>query len=162
MEMVLSIPALVLILALMSLIARPGIFHLMSVLGLTRWVPIARYTRAEFIKLSSSDFVLAARALGAPWHRISLRHMLPNALAPPLVTITFGVADAILLESALSLLGFGVPPPSPSWRAILKSWLENTSRWWLAVFPGLAIFSTVLAYNLLGDGIQQATDPRLR
>jgi peptide/nickel transport system permease protein len=161
-EVTMSVPTLVLILALLSIIERPGIYHLMAVIGLTRWESIARYTRAEFIRLRVSDFVVAAQALGAPWHRIMLRHILPNALAPALVAITFGIAGAVLLESALSFLGFGSPASTPSWGRVLESWRTNRECWWLAVFPGLSIFLTVLAYNLIGDGIQEATDPRLR
>jgi peptide/nickel transport system permease protein len=161
-EVTMSVPTLVLILALLSVIERPGIFHLMAVIGLTRWESIARFTRAEFLRLKSADFVVAARALGAPWHRIMFRHILPNALAPALVTITFGIANAILVESALSFLGFGGPPNTPSWGRTLESWRRNQDCWWLAVFPGLAIFLTVLTYNLIGDGFQEATDPRTR
>ncbi len=161
-EVTMSVPTLVLVLALLSIIERPGIFHLMAVIGLTRWESIARLTRAEFLRLKTSDFVVAAHALGAPWHRIMLRHILPNALAPALVTITFGIAGAVLLESALSFLGFGSPASTPSWGRVLESWRTNRECWWLAVFPGLSIFLTVLAYNLIGDGFQEATDPRLR
>jgi len=161
-EVTMSVPTLVLILALLSIIERPSIFHLMAVIGLTRWESIARFTRAEFLRLKSADFVTAARALGAPWHRIMFRHILPNAIAPALVTITFGIANAVLVESALSFLGFGSPPSTPSWGRILESWRTNQACWWLAVFPGLAIFLTVLTYNLIGDGFQEATDPRTR
>ena len=161
-ELTMAIPTLVLILALLSIVERPGIFHLMAVIGLTRWESIARYTRGEFLRLRESEFVLSARALGAPWYRIMFRHILPNALAPALVTITFGIANTILIESALSFLGFGAPPPTPSWGSTLSMWREDYTAWWLAVFPGMAIFSTILAYNLIGDGFQEATDPRLR
>jgi peptide/nickel transport system permease protein len=161
-ELTMAIPTLVLILALLSIVERPGIFHLMAVIGLTRWESIARYTRGEFLRLRESEFVVAARALGAPWYRIMFRHILPNALAPALVTITFGIANTILIESALSFLGFGAPPPTPSWGSILAMWREDYTAWWLALFPGTAIFSTILAYNLIGDGFQEATDPRLR
>jgi peptide/nickel transport system permease protein len=158
-EVMLSIPTLVLILALMSIIERPTVYHLMAVIGLTRWETIARYTRAEFLRLKESQFVLAARALGSRWHRIVFRHLLPNALTPAIVTITFGIANAILIESALSFLGFGAPPPAPSWGSILKEWLAGRN-WWLAVFPGLAVFLTVLACNMIADGVRDATDPR--
>ena len=130
-----SIPTLVLILALLSIVERPGIYHLMAVMGLTRWESMARLTRGEFLRLKERDFVLAARALGAPWHRIVFRHILPNALAPALATLTFGIASAILIESALSFLGLGAPPPTPSWGRILASWRANDSCWWLAIFP---------------------------
>jgi len=161
-ELVMCIPSLVLILALIALLDQPTIWHLMAVLGVTGWTGIARLTRGEFIKLSNAEFVTAARALGASRLRIMFRHILPNALAPVLVPITFGIAAAILTEAALSFLGFGAPPPNPSWGTLLNSGRENLQMWWLIVFPGTAIFLTVLAYNLIGEGIQEATDPRLR
>lgn len=161
-DVLLCVPTLVLILAMLSIIERPSIFHLMAVIGLTRWESIARLTRGEVMRIKSCDYVLAARALGASWSRILFRHILPNALAPAFVTIAFGIANAVLLESALSFLGFGSSPDTPSWGRTLDSWRANKECWWLAVFPGLAIFLTVLAYNLVGDGFQEATDPRLR
>jgi peptide/nickel transport system permease protein len=106
--------------------------------------------------------VTAARAAGAGPVRIMLRHILPNALAPVLVPVTFGIASAILTESALSFLGFGPPPPAASWGSLLNDGRRNLSMWWLVVFPGVAIFLTVLAYNLIGEGLQEVTDPRLR
>ncbi|KAF0165485.1 MAG: binding-protein-dependent transport system inner membrane protein, partial [Caulobacteraceae bacterium] len=133
--------------------------------GLTRWESIARYTRAEFLRLRESEFVLAARVLGVAAPRIMLRHILPNALAPIVVTLSFGIAGSIVLESALSFLGLGSDPAkSPSWGRILNEGKESlpgdAPHWWLIVFPGLAIFVAVLAYNLLGDAIQEASDPR--
>jgi peptide/nickel transport system permease protein len=161
-ELVMCVPALVLILALIAIVEHPTIWHLMLILGATSWTGIARLTRAEFMKLSNMDFVTAARALGARTPRIMFRHMLPNALAPVLVPISFGIAAAILIESGLSFLGFGTPPPNPSWGNLLNAGRSNLQMWWLIVFPGLAIFVTVLAYNLIGEGLQEATDPRLR
>jgi peptide/nickel transport system permease protein len=161
-EVVLCIPTLVLILALMAMLEKPQIYHTMAVIGFTQWTTIARLARAEFFKLRESEFVMSARALGVKPGRIIFRHILPNALAPILVPITFGIAGAILLESALSYLGFGPPPPNPSWGDLLAQGRENMQMWWLIVFPGLAIFITVLAYNLIGEGLQEATDPRLR
>ena len=161
-DLLMSIPTLILLLALLSVVERPTVGHLVLLIGLTRWETIARYTRAEFLRLRESDFVLAARALGSRWPRIVFRHILPNALAPAIVTITFGIANTVLLESALSYLGFGVPPPAPSWGSILKAWHGDTGLWWLAVFPGLAIFLTVLAYNVIGDALEEALDPRRR
>jgi len=161
-ELVMCIPALVLILALLAILERPTIWHLMAVLGVTGWTGIARLTRAEFLKLKETEFVMAARALGASRLRIMFRHILPNALAPVLVPISFGIAAAILIESGLSFLGFGAPPPNPSWGTLLNAGRSNLQMWWLVVFPGAAIFLTVLAYNLVGEGIQEATDPRLR
>jgi peptide/nickel transport system permease protein len=109
------------------------------------------------------EFVTAARASGAGTPRIMFRHILRNALAPVLVPITFGVAAAILIESGLSYLGFGASPPNPSWGTLLRSGRDSIEHmWWLILFPGLAIFLTVLAYNLIGEGLQEATDPRTR
>jgi peptide/nickel transport system permease protein len=161
-ELVMSIPSLVLILALLAVLSKPTIWHLMAVLGCTNWTSIARLTRGEFIRLRESDFVNAARAMGAGQVRIMYLHIFRNALAPVLVPITFGIASAILIESALSFLGFGAPPPNPSWGTLLNDGRSSMQMWWLILFPGLAIFLTVLAYNLIGEGLQEATDPRLR
>jgi peptide/nickel transport system permease protein len=162
-ELVLCIPELVLILALLAVVEQPTIWHIMAVIGLTHWTSIARLTRGEFIKLKQMEFVSAARALGASQTRIMFTHILRNALAPVLVPITFGIAAAILIESALSFLGFGAPPPNPSWGTVLSAGRTTIQQtWWLIVFPGAAIFLTVLAYNLIGEGLQEATDPRLR
>jgi peptide/nickel transport system permease protein len=161
-EVVLCVPALVLILALVAIIENVSTWHLMVVIGVTRWTSIARLTRAEFLKLREMEFVTAARALGAGQWRIMLRHILRNSLAPVLVPITFGIASAILIESGLSFLGFGASPPNPSWGTLLAAGRKNIqAMWWLIVFPGTAIFLTVLAYNLIGEGLQEATDPRL-
>jgi peptide/nickel transport system permease protein len=162
-EVVMCVPALVLILALVALLPRVTNLHLMLIVGVTGWTGIARLTRGEFLKLKQMEFVSAARAMGAGSWRIMFRHILRNALAPVLVPITFGIADAILIESGLSLLGFGASPPNPSWGTLLSAGRQNIqSTWWLIVFPGAAIFLTVLAYNLIGEGLQEATDPRLR
>jgi len=161
-EIVMCIPSLVLILAIIAIMEKPTIWHTMAILGMTGWTGIARLTRAEFLRLRASEFVMAARATGAGPLRIMLRHVLPNALAPVLVPITFGIAAAILTESGLSFLGFGPPPPTASWGSILNDARSNLEMWWLVLFPGLAIFLTVLAYNLIGEGLQEATDPRLR
>jgi peptide/nickel transport system permease protein len=160
-EVVMCIPTLILILAMIAIVEVPSIWHIMAVIGVTGWTGIARLTRAEFIKLKHSDFVTAAEALGAGRFRIMARHILPNALAPVLVPITFGIASAILIESTLSFLGFG-PQGSPSWGKILNEAPSHLGMWWLVVFPGGAIFLAVLAYNLIGEGLQEATDPRLR
>jgi peptide/nickel transport system permease protein len=161
-EVVMCVPALVLILALLAILEKPTIWHMMAVLGCTGWTSIARLARGEFLKLRESEFVTAARALGATHRRIMFRHMLPNSLAPLLVPITFGIAGAILTESGLSFLGFGAPPPNPSWGTLLNAGRTNLNLWWLVFFPGMAIFMTVLTYNLIGEGLQEATDPRLR
>lgn len=161
-EVVMCIPSLVLILALIAILEKVTIFHLMAVIGVTSWPGIARLTRAEFLKLRESEFVLAARGIGVGWSRIIFRHILPNAMAPIMVPIVFGIAVAILIESALSFLGFGAPPPNPSWGTLLNAGRSNYTMWWLTLFPGMAIFLTVLAYNLIGEGLQEATDPRAR
>ncbi|MEX2173636.1 MAG: ABC transporter permease [Pirellulaceae bacterium] len=162
MEVMMCIPTLVLILALLAVVERATIWHTMVVLGITGWTGIARLMRAEFLKLRTSEYVTAARALGAGQARIMFRHILPNALAPVLVPITFGIASAILVENALSFLGFGSPPPTASWGTLLSAGQRNLEMWWLIAFPGAAIFLTVMAYNLIGEGLQEATDPRLR
>ena len=161
-EVVMCIPTLVLILALVAVVEKPTIWKTMVIIGATGWTGIARLTRAEFLRLKESEFVMAARAGGAGPVRIMLRHILPNALAPVLVPITFGIAAAILIEGSLSFLGFGPPPPTASWGSILNSARSNLQLWWLVVFPGGGIFLTVLAYNLVGEALQEATDPRLR
>lgn len=161
-EVMLCVPTLVLILALLAVVERATIWHTMVVLGLTSWTSIARLMRAEFLKLRTSEYVTAARALGAGQMRIMFRHILPNALAPVLVPISFGIASAILVENALSFLGFGSPPPTASWGSLLSAGQRNLEMWWLIAYPGAAIFLTVLAYNLIGEGLQEATDPRLR
>ena len=162
-ELVMCIPPLVLILALVAMLDKVSNLHLMAIVGCTSWTGIARLARAEFLKLKQMEFITAARAMGASRWRIMFWHVLRNALAPVLVPITFGIAAAILIESGLSYLGFGASPPNPSWGTLLKSGRSTIQQtWWLIVFPGAAIFLTVLAYNLIGEGLQEATDPRLR
>ena len=162
-EVVMCVPSLVLILAIVAILDEVSNFHLMAIVGATSWTGIARLTRAEFLKLKELEYVTAARALGSGKMRIMFRHILRNALAPVLVPITFGIAAAILIESGLSYLGFGASPPNPSWGTLLRAGRDSIQQtWWLIVFPGTAIFLTVLAYNLIGEGLQEATDPRLR
>ena len=161
-ELVMCIPTLVLILSVLAVVEEPNIWHMMVVIGITGWTGLARLTRGEFMKLKELEYVTAARALGLSGTRIMFRHILRNALAPVLVPIAFGIAGAILIESGLSFLGVGGEAPNPSWGSLLsaaRNTLEET--WWLVVFPGTAIFLTVLAYNLIGEGLQEATDPRL-
>ena len=135
----------------------------MAAIGFTGWTGVARLVRGEFLKIREIEYVEAVKAIGAGDLRIIFRHILPNALAPVLVVATFGVAGAILTESALSFLGFGVPPPTPSWGEILsQSRAYIDFAWWLAIFPGMAIFITVTAYNLVGEGFRDAIDPRLK
>lgn len=160
-EVVMCVPTIVLILALLAVIDEATIWHMMAVIGGTGWTGIARLTRGEFLRLKAMDYISAARVLGVGHIRIMFRYLLPNALAPVLVPITFGIAAAILIESALSFLGFG-PAGTPSWGKLLRAGQNHFEDWWLIFFPGLAVFSTVLAYNLIGEGLQEATDPRLR
>ena len=161
-DLMLCFPAFFLILAVIAIL-EPSIWNIMAVIGLTSWMGVARLVRAEFLSLREREFVTAARALGASDFRLILRHMLPNALAPVMVSATLGVAGAILTESALSFLGLGVQPPTPSWGNILTAGKDNIQiAWWLSVFPGLAILITVMSYNLLGEGIREAIDPRLK
>ena len=161
-DMMLCFPTFFLILAVIAFLD-PSIWNIMAVIGLTGWMGVARLVRAETLSLKERDFVAAARAQGAGDVRIVFRHILPNTLAPILVAATLGVAGAILTESALSFLGIGVQPPTPSWGNILTAGKDNIEfAWWLSLFPGLAILFTVLGYNLLGEGIRDAADPRLK
>jgi len=161
-DIMLCFPTFFLILAVIAFLD-PSIWNIMIVIGLTSWMGIARLIRAEFLSLRQRDFVLAAQALGASDLRLISRHILPNAMAPVLVSATLGVAGAILTESALSFLGIGVQPPTPSWGNMLIVGKQTLgSAWWLSVFPGLAILITVLGYNLLGEGVRDALDPRLK
>ena len=161
-DIMLSIPTIFLVLAVIAIL-EPSIINIMVVIGLTSWMEPARLIRAEFISLKEREFVVAARAIGAADGRIIMRHVLPNGLSPILVSATMGIGGAILIESALSFLGLGVQPPTPSWGSLLSSGKDNIKiSWWLSAFPGLAILITVLGYNLLGEGIRDALDPRQR
>ncbi len=161
-DLMLCFPTLFLILAVIAVLG-PSIWNIMVVIGVTGWMGVARLVRAEFLSLREREFVMAARALGASDTRLIWRHLLPNALTPVMVSATLGVAGAILTESALSFLGLGVQPPTSSWGNILTMGKDNIEiAWWLSVFPGLAILVTVMSYNLLGEGIREAIDPRLR
>ncbi|MFN3149531.1 ABC transporter permease [Bremerella sp.] len=162
-EVVLCVPTLILVIALLAVVVSPSIWQVVLVIGLTGWTGIARLTRAEFLKIRQIEYVAAAKAMGAGPFRIMFVHILRNALAPILVPISFGIAAAIFTESALSFLGIGADSQTPTWGRVLKEGQDQIrSMWWLSFFPGLAIFTTVLAYNLIGEGIQEATDPRTR
>ena len=161
-DTMLCFPSFFLILTVVALLG-PSIFNIMVVIGITSWMGTARFVRAEFLSLRERDFTQAARALGVKDSRIIFRHILPNALAPVFVSATLKVASAILVEAGLSFLGFGVQPPAPSWGNILTEGRTYIfDAWWLTVFPGLAILITVLSFNLLGEGLRDALDPRLR
>lgn len=162
-EIMMAIPAFFLIITIVAFFPR-SLLNIMIIIGITSWTGNARFIRAEFFKLRKQDFVQAAVSLGLPLRSILFRHMLPNGIAPVLVNATFGIAGAIFIEAALSYLGFGVAPPTPSWGQMLSLGVSTTGRflWWLTLFPGLAIFLTVMAYNLVGEGLRDAIDPRLR
>jgi peptide/nickel transport system permease protein len=161
-DRMLCFPSMFLILAVIAVL-EPSIWNVMIVIGLTGWMGVARLVRAELMSLRNRDFAIAARALGASGTRVILVHLLPNAMGPVLVTATLGVAGAILTESALSFLGLGVQPPTPTWGSMLTEGKDYLQRaWWLSVYPGLAILFTVLSYNLLGEGLREALDPHNR
>ena len=157
-------PPLLLILVAISLFeSQNNMFYIMAVIGLTSWTSLARLVRGEFLRLGSQPFSQAARALGANDFRVIVRHLFPNALGPILVSSTFGVASAILIESSLSFLGFGMQAPTPSWGDILSDANRYIDfAWWLAFFPGLAILITIMSYNFVGEGLRDAVDPRLK
>jgi peptide/nickel transport system permease protein len=159
-DIMLCIPTLFLILMVIAFVG-PSIFNVMIVIGLTSWMGVARLVRGEILSLKERDFVTAARVIGMKDARIIFTQLLPNALGPVLVVATLGVGSTILTESALSFLGLGVQPPTASWGNMLTEGKEHlTDAWWLVTFPGLAIFITVLGYNLLGQGLRDWMDPR--
>jgi len=161
-DIMLCFPSFFLILTVVAVLG-PSLLNVMIVIGITSWMGTSRFVRAEFLSLRERDFTQAAKALGVSDRRIIFRHILPNALAPVFVTATLDVATAILVEAGLSFLGFGVQPPAPSWGNILTEGRTYIfDAWWLTVFPGLAILMTVLSFNLLGEGLRDALDPRLR
>jgi len=161
-DMVLCFPTFFLILAVIAFL-KPSIWNIMIVIGLTSWMGVARLVRAELLSLRDREFVLAAESLGVSAPRIIWRYLLPNAMGPILVSAVLGIAGAILIESGLSFLGLGVQPPNASWGNILTEGKDNIQlAWWLSLYPGLAILITVLGYNLLGEGLRDMLDPRLR
>jgi len=161
-DIMLCFPTFFLILAVIAFL-EPSIWNIMIIIGLTGWMGVTRLVRADFISLRERDFVQAARSIGAGDLRIIFLHILPNAMASILVAATLGIAGAILTESALSFLGIGVQPPTPSWGNILTAGKDNIDiAWWLSLYPGLAILITVVGYNLLGEGIRDSLDPRLK
>ena len=161
-DLMLVFPRLFLLLAVLAFL-KPSIWIIMVVIGFTSWMGTARLVRAEFLSLKEREFVLWSQSIGASGFRVVWRHILPNAMAPVLVAMTLGIPAAILLESGLSFLGLGVQPPHATWGNILTEGKDTIElAWWLSVYPGLAILVTVLSYNLLGEGIRDALDPRLR
>ena len=161
-DLMLVFPRFFLLLAVLAFL-RPSIWTIMAVIGLTGWMGVARLVRAEFLSLKEREFVLWSQSIGASAFRIIWRHILPNAMAPVLVAMTLGIPAAILTESGLSFLGLGVRPPYATWGNILNEGRDAIElAWWQSLYPGLAILVTVLSYNLLGEGIRDALDPRLR
>lgn len=159
-DIMLSIPTFFLILAVIAFLT-PSIWNIMIVIGLTSWMGVTRLVRAEFLSLREREFVLASATLGARDGRLIFLHLLPNSLTPIIVSSVLGIASAVLVESGLSFLGLGVQPPQASWGNILTDGKEYIQfAWWLSLFPGMAILLTVLGYNLLGEGLRDALDPR--
>ncbi len=158
-DIMLCFPAFFLILMVIAFL-EPNIYNVMFVIGLTSWPSITRLVRGECLSIREREFVQAVQVLGLSNSRILFIHVLPNVIAPVLVAATFRVGGAILTESALSFLGLGVQPPTASWGSMLTDTM-NISGWWLSLFPGIAILITVLAYNLLGNGLRDVFDPRM-
>lgn len=161
-EILNSIPTIILILSLSTLVKEPSIIYVMVIIGLTGWTGIARFTRAEFLKIRGMEYIEAAQAMGFKERRVIFRHALANGMAPSMVSIAFGIAGAIIAESTLSFLGIGVPRDIVTWGKMLSQGRENFNAWWLIVFPGLMIFITVTVYNLIGEGLRDALDPKLK
>jgi len=160
-EILRSVPTLLLILSVVA-VFKPSIYLVMIIIGLVGWTGIARFVRGELLRVRSLEYIEAAEALGFSRLRIILRHAIPNSLTPVLIAIAFGVASAILTESSLSFLGIGVPADTITWGKLLSKSRNATEAWWLAIIPGFAIFITVTIFNLLGDGLADAIDPRLK
>ncbi|MFZ9643010.1 MAG: ABC transporter permease [Candidatus Methylopumilus sp.] len=159
-DIMLSIPTFFLILAVIAFLT-PSIWNIMIVIGLTSWMGVTRLVRAEFLSLAHREFVLASQTLGAKDSRLIFKQLLPNSLTPIIVSSVLGIASAVLVESGLSFLGLGVQAPQASWGNILTDGKEYIEfAWWLSLFPGLAILMTVMGYNLLGEGLRDALDPR--
>ncbi len=160
-DVMLCFPVFFLILSVVAYVD-PTIWNIMLVIGLTGWMPIARLVRAEFLSLREREFVLYEKVIGVDNFTIIFKHMLPNALNPVIVSAAFGIAGAILLETALSFLGLGVQPPTPSWGNILTSGKDMLGvAWWISFFPGIFILISVLCYNLIGEGLKDALNPKI-
>lgn len=161
-DIMLCFPTFFLILAVIAIL-EPSIFNIMAVIGLTSWMGVARLIRAEILTLKERDYVAASKVMGASDRWIIVKHLIPNAIGPVIVSATLGIGGAILVESALSFLGIGVQPPTPSWGNILMDGKSTLGiAWWLTIFPGVFILLTVLAYNLLGEGLRDILEPRLK
>ena len=161
-EIMNSIPTLLLLLALLAVISQASIYTIMLIIGLVSWTSITRFVRAEMLRIRSLDYIQASQAMGFGEWRIIRKHAFPNGLTPVLITIAFGIAAAILVEAFLSFLGLGIALEEVSWGKMLSMARSHFSAWWLAIFPGLAIFITVTIFNLIGDGLTEALDPKLK
>lgn len=161
-EIMISIPGLLLILSIVAIAEQPSIIIVMVVIGFTSWTGIARFARGELLRVRSLEYITAAQSLGFSEFRTIFRHALPNALTSVLISVAFGVAGAILTESFLSYLGIGVQADVITWGKLLNFSRSTPEAWWLAIFPGFAIFITVTIFNLLGEGLNDALDPRLK
>ena len=160
-ELLNSIPRLLLIITITAVVER-SIWIVMIIIGVTGWTGIARFTRAEFLRIRSLEFVQAAESLGYSSIRTIFKHALPNSLAPVFVSIAFGIASAILIESGLSFLGIGVPDDEITWGMLLNLGRQNLEAWWLIIYPGMAIFITITIYNMIAEASRDALDPRLK
>ncbi|MDA8535585.1 ABC transporter permease [Flavobacteriales bacterium] len=160
-ELLNSIPRILLIITITAVVER-SIWIVMIIIGITGWTGIARFTRAEFLRIRSLEFVQAAESLGFSSIRTIFKHALPNALAPVFVSIAFGIASAILIESSLSFLGIGVPTDIVTWGSLLNLGRQNLEAWWLIIYPGTAIFITITIYNMIAEASRDALDPRLK
>ena len=165
-DLLLALPRLILLLAIVGFFRAGGaqsLFLIVVILGLTGWMGVARIVRSQILSLKEQQFVIAARALGAPARRIIARHLIPNTLAPVIVYASLAIGTTILIEASLSFLGLGVPPPTPTWGSIVNDGRPYLrSAWWITLFPGLMIVLAVMSFNLLGDGLRDALDPRMR
>jgi peptide/nickel transport system permease protein len=161
-DMVLAFPVFFIIVMVLALLG-PSVPGLIGVIGATAWPPTARLVRAEFLRLRVLDFVAAARSLGASEVRVMARHILPNVIAVIVISVTLRVGISILAEASLSYLGLGVQPPTASWGNLVADGREYLrSAWWVSLFPGAFVFLSVMAFNLLGDGLRDAFDPKMR
>lgn len=159
-EAVQSLPGMLLLLALIPLFHAPSIWNIVLIVGLIRWPGFARFVRGEFLKIREMPYLEAAQLAGIPHRRILWRHAMPNAIPPILVVAAFGISSGVLIEAFLSFLGLGVPADSVTWGTLLNQARDQFSAWWLAVFPGMGIFLTVTAFNLLGEAFQESLDER--
>jgi len=160
-DVVLVFPSILLAMAITAALGL-GLRHAMLAMILVWWPEFSRLVRGQVLAVGANDFVVAARALGVPAHRVMLVHVLPNAFPPVLVKATLDIGNAIILTAALSFIGLGAVPPDPEWGAMIAAGRTKFEYWWVATFPGLAILSVVLGFNFLGDGLQDLLNPRLR